>query len=85
MKPIEIRPVTIEELQALNKLYQQTKDVRIRTRSQMMLLGIEDKMTAAQIARIVRKNDQTVRRWIRRFNAEGLKGLYDAPKSGAPV
>jgi len=85
MKAIGIRPVTIEELQALNNLYHHTKDVRLRTRAQMMLLAIEDKMTAPQIAKIVRQNDQTVRRWIKRFNAEGVNGLYDAPKPGAPV
>ena len=85
MKAIEIRPVRAEELQELDDLYQSTKDVRLRTRAQMMLLAIEDKMTAPQIARIVRKNEQTVRRWIKRFNAEGLNGLYDQPKPGAPV
>jgi len=85
MKAIEIRPVTTEELQALNDLYQHTRDVRLRTRAQMMLLVIEDKMTAPQIAKIVRQNDQTVRRWIKRFNAEGINGLYDAPRPGAPV
>lgn len=85
MKAIEIRPITTEELQALNDLYHHTKDVRLRTRAQMMLLIIEDKMTAPQIAKIVRQNDQTVRRWIKRFNAEGINGLYDVPKPGAPV
>ena len=85
MKAIEIRPITTEELQALNDLYHHTKDVRLRTRAQMMLLVIEDKMTAPQIAKIVRQNDQTVRRWIKRFNAEGINGLYDVPKPGAPV
>jgi transposase len=84
MKAIEIRPITTEELQALNDLYHHTKDVRLRTRAQMMLI-IEDKMTAPQIAKIVRQNDQTVRRWIKRFNAEGINGLYDVPKPGAPV
>ena len=85
MKAIEIRPITTEELQALNDLYHHTKDVRLRTRAQMMLLIIEDKMTAPQIAKIVRQNDQTVRRWIKRFNAEGINGLYEVPKPGAPV
>ena len=50
----------------------------------MILLGAEEKITAPQIAKIVRQNDQTVRRWIKRFNAEGVTGLSDEPKSGAP-
>ena len=41
-------------------------------------------MTAPEICRIVRRNDQTVRNWIKRFNAEGIAGLYDAPRPGAP-
>lgn len=85
MKAIEIRPVTDQEIAELDKLYRRTKDVRLRTRSQMILLGIEEKLTAPQIAKIVRKNDYTVRRWIKRFNAEGINGLYDQPKSGAPA
>ena len=50
----------------------------------MILLAVEEKMTAPQIAKIVRQNEQTVRRWIQRFNAEGITGLSDEPKSGAP-
>ncbi len=41
-------------------------------------------MTAPQISLIVRLNEPTVRRWMRRFNAEGIQGLADAPRSGAP-
>jgi transposase len=84
MKPMEVRPLTEEELTGLNDLYHQTKMPRIRTRVQMILLAIEEKMTAPRIAKIVRQNEQTVRRWIQRFNAEGITGLSDEPKSGAP-
>lgn len=84
MKPIEVRPIATEELIALDELYHRTKDVRVRTRVQMILLGAEEKKTAPQIARIVRQDEQTVRRWLKRFNAEGINGLYDEPKSGAP-
>lgn len=84
MKPIEVRPLTTEELTQLDDLYRQTKDVRVRSRAQMILLGTEEKMTAPQIANIVRQDEQTVRRWIKRFNAEGISGLSDKPKSGAP-
>lgn len=84
MKPIEVRPLTTEELAELDELYHRTKDVRARTRVQMILLGAEEKKTAPNIAKIVRQDEQTVRRWIKRFNAEGINGLYDEPKSGAP-
>lgn len=84
MKPIKIKPLTTEELAELDELYHRTKDVRARTRVQMILLGAEEKKTAPDIAKIVRQDEQTVRRWIKRFNAEGINGLYDEPKSGAP-
>jgi transposase len=41
-------------------------------------------MTAPQISSIVRLNEQTVRRWMRRFNAEGINGLADKSRPGAP-
>jgi transposase len=50
----------------------------------MVLLAVDAKMTAPQIAKIVRQDEQTVRRWLKRFNQEGINGLYDEPKSGAP-
>lgn len=50
MKPIEVRPLTTEELIQLDELYRGTKDVRVRSRAQMILLGAEEKMTAPQIA-----------------------------------
>ena len=84
MKPIEVRPLTTEELTQLDELYRRTKSVRVHNRAQMILLGAEEKMTAPQIARIVRQDEQTVRRWIKRFNAEGINGLFDEPRSGAP-
>jgi len=84
MKPIELRTISDEEHTELGELYDKTKKVRIRTRAQMILLAAEQKLTAPQIAEIVQKNDQTVRRWIRRFNAEGVNGLLDVPRPGAP-
>ncbi len=77
-----MKPGELEELQGA---YDKTKDVRLRTRTQMILLAVEQNMTAPQIGQIVRKNEQTVRRWIKRFNAEGLNGLSDAPRPGSPA
>ena len=84
MKPISVRELTQNELDELHTLYDKTKEVRMRTRAQMVLLSAEQNMTAQQIGQIVRKNEQTVRRWIKRYNAEGVKGLSEAPRPGAP-
>jgi transposase len=82
--PIRVREVPSEEYEALKKLYDETKDVRIRQRSQIILLALEHKMIAREIAPLVRVDDETVRSWIKRFNQAGIAGLYDEPRSGAP-
>jgi transposase len=84
MKAIELAPQSPEQLKALETLYQSTKDVRLRTRAQMMLLAAEKGLTAPAIAAIVRDDEQTVRRWMKRYMVEGIEGLKDAPKSGHP-
>lgn len=83
MKSIQVRNLTSTELTELDKLYHETKVVRVRTRAQMILLAVEHQMTAPQIGQIVHKDEQTVRRWMKRFNQEGVVGLDDAPRSGA--
>ena len=84
MKPIRIAALTPEQLDDLEKLYRTTRDARLRTRAQMVLLAAERRLTAAQIAGIVRASEETVRRWLKRYLAEGVEGLRDEPHPGAP-
>jgi len=83
-QPLVVPIPTVEELAGLDRLYRSTRDVRVRTRVQMILLAAEQRMTAVAIARIVRESDQTVRNWITRYLAEGVEGLKDRPMPGAP-
>lgn len=73
-KPLEIPVLTAAELEALENLYHTTKEVRLRTRAQMILLAGEQRMTAPTLAKIVRETDQTVRNWLKRWMAEGIEG-----------
>ena len=50
----------------------------------MVLLSAEQDLTVTEIAAIVRESDDTVARWLRRYLAEGLEGLKDAPRAGRP-
>lgn len=84
-RPLTVRPVSPEERAALDRLYRRTRNVRLRTRTQMILLALEQEMVASEIATIVRHCEQTVRNWIRRFNAEGVEGLRDRPRPREPV
>jgi transposase len=69
---------------ALDRLYRVTKDPRLRTRAQMVLLSAEQGLKIPQIAAIVRESEATVWRWLKRYLAEGLEGLKDAPRPGRP-
>ncbi len=81
-QPLRVKDLTPEAHAELEALYQQTRDARLRTRAQMILLSAEESLVAHEIARLVRMAEQTVRNWIKRFNAEDINGLKDAPRPG---
>jgi transposase len=86
MRAIRLDALSPEQLRELDELYhdtRDTRDVRVRTRAQMILLAAEQGLIAAEIAAIVRQDEETVRRWFARYLAEGIEGLSDAPRSGA--
>jgi transposase len=76
--------MTPMQTEQLDRLYRTTKVPRLRTRAQMILLAAEQGLKVAQIARIVRESEATVLRWLKRYQAEGLEGLQDAPRPGRP-
>ena len=84
MRPIRIPTLSPGQLDALEELYRTTREARLRTRAQMILLAAERRLTAAEIAEIVRASEETVRRWLKRYLAEGVEGLRDVPHPGAP-
>jgi len=51
----------------------------------MVLLSSEKGLKAEEIAQIVRESDITVLRWLKRYLAEGIEGLKDAPRPGRSV
>jgi transposase len=72
-------------VQELDDLYHHSKSSRLRTRAQMVLLSAEQQMKVGQIATIVRESEATVLRWLKRYIAEGVNGLHDAPQPGRPA
>ena len=85
MRALCLDGFSVDQRRELDELYRTTRDVRIRTRAQMILLAAEQHLSVAEVAPIVRESDETVRRWIHRYEAEGVNGLYDAPRSGKPA
>ena len=57
---------------------------RQAARAVMVLLSLHE-LPPAQIAELLECHPATARRWISRFNAEGLAGLADRPRSGRPA
>lgn len=84
MKPIQLPLLTDQQLDELNELYRKTRDPRQRTRAQIILLAAEKELVAEAIGAIVRLSDQAVRKWLKRYMAEGIKGLNDMPRAGSP-
>ena len=79
MKPIHIPALTPIQHKELDYLYGTTEDPRLRTRAQMVFLAAEQGLKVPQTACIVREREATVRRWLTRYLAERMEGLYDAP------
>ena len=82
MNRIQVPPLRVEQLAELEELYQKTDKPRYRTRAQMVLLSSEQGLKAEEIAQIVRESHITVLRWLKRYLAEGIEGLQDAPRPG---
>ena len=66
MRAIRLPALTAEALADLDRFYHTTRDARLRTRAQIVLLAAEQRLTAPAIAAIVREDDQTVRNWLKR-------------------
>ena len=84
MHPIRIEELSAEQHAELDRANRTAKDGRLRIRALIVLLAAERRMVAADIAAVVRMHEETVRRWLVRYQAEGLEGLQDSPRSGAP-
>jgi transposase len=81
-KAIRIPALNEEERVALEQLYRKTQMPRVRTRAQMILLSAEQGLKAEEISAIVRESAVTVLTWLKRYLAEGIEGLQDAPRAG---
>lgn len=79
---IYVRTPSDAELQELKRMTRQEIG-RVGQRAQMVLLSAE-RRSVPEIAIIFAVKYKTVRKWLRRFDAEGPVGLYDDPRSGRP-
>lgn len=81
---LRLRPLTPEEHTTITRLRQsRTEAARTVERARIIWLASQGWRVPA-IAAELRLHEQTVRTWLKRFNAAGLDGLRDAPRPGCP-
>lgn len=80
----QIRLLTAEERQALQKMHRVHENFRIRQRAQGILLSAKG-YSLNEIADIVDVDRDTVSIWLSRFEKEGIAGLDDRERSGRPL
>jgi transposase len=82
-----MRPVSVFAKGPAGEIEQLEADLhgqwRQAARAVMVLLSLHG-LPPAQIAALLDCHPATVRRWISRFNREGMAGLADRPRSGRP-
>lgn len=82
--PLELRPLHDTEAAELRaRAHGQKVEARIRDRARICWLAHQGQRVA-EISETVGVGHRPVRRWIHRFNTEGLAGLMDAPRQGRP-
>jgi transposase len=83
-KILRVREMTPEELTTIHRLaHSRTEAARLVERARIVWLSHQGQRVPA-IARELGREEYTVRLWLRRFTDRGVKGLADAPRSGAP-
>jgi transposase len=80
--PLRIR-VRGRQRRRLHELLRHDRCPRTRLRAQMVLLSLQG-YPVPEVARITGLSDDTVRRWLRRFQSRGCAGLREAPRGGRP-
>lgn len=68
----------------INILIKKEKNARIKERLQGVLWRLEN-INYTEIAKRLKRNIDTVREWVKKWNKSGYDGLIDKPKSGRPT
>ena len=82
--PLRLRPLTEEEERVIRKLaHSRTASARLVQRAKIIELASQGQ-TIPQVMHQLHLSEQLVRKWWKRFEQQGLAGLEDAPRPGAP-
>jgi transposase len=82
---LQVRTMTSEEHERVEQLTRsRTESARLVERARIVASSRVG-MRVSAIARDLHLSEKMVRLWVKRFNASGLAGLQDAPRSGRPA
>jgi transposase len=82
-EPLYVRKLSRGERNRLKRLAKHGRDGRAAHRARIVLLSGQRKKLS-EIAVLMDVTPETAGRWIRRYEAEGVDGLYDRPRPGGP-
>ena len=78
-----VQPLTSEQRELLDHTMRTDRSFRARARAHSVLLSSQGK-TITDIAQTYQVHRVTVSSWITSWEASGIQGLYDRPRSGRP-
>jgi transposase len=82
--PLRLRALSEEEERVMRKLaHSRTASARLVQRAKIIELASQGQ-TIPQIMQQLQVSEPMVRKWWKRFEQQGLAGLEDAPRPGAP-
>jgi putative transposase len=81
LPPVDLSLEMRQELQSISRSRSLPQSLVERAK---IILMADDRLNNTQIAQALGLSNPTVGKWRRRFLNQGLVGLYDAPKPGAP-
>ena len=79
-----VTPLSDAEIETLHQMHAHHPSRRARMRAHSLLLS-HQRYTIPQIARLYQVAQRRVSAWMDRWQAWGLVGLYDRPRSGRPA
>lgn len=82
-QPKFVRALSRQEAAQLERLVRKGRDAREMRRAQALRLSAQGKK-AWEIAALLGLSAQSICRFIDAFNREGIKGLWEKPRSGRP-
>ena len=78
-----VSDLTDDEISTLNEMIKNHNSYRVRRRAHAVLLS-SGRFRIDDIASVCGADHDSVSSWLKAWETEGIRGLYDLPRSGAP-